>query len=160
FKVYYGDGTRLDILRAAGAGTADIILICIDNKEAAVRIADLVRDEFPLARVMARAFDRGHAIELVKAGVDYQIREVFESALTFGGTAIRLLGASDSEAEDVVEGVRDRDQQRFELQLAGEDWRNLGQLLISNAQDQAREGGVAVDPREAEEEVAKSTTPA
>ena len=158
FKVYYGDGTRLDILHAAGAGTADLILICTDRKEQTTRIAELVRDEFPLVRVMARAFDRGHAIELVKAGVEYQMREMFESALEFGGEAVRALGASDEEAAEVVEGVRDRDRQRFELQLAGEDWRGLGRLLISNAQEQAREGGVNVPEEAAEDAVAKSTT--
>ena len=160
FKVYYGDGTRLDILRAAGASTADLILICTDRKEQTTRIAELVRDEFPLVRVMARAFDRAHAIALVKAGVEYQLRELFESALEFGGVAIRSLGASAEEAAEVVEGVRDRDRQRFDLQLAGEDWRNLGQLLISNAQDQARESGVTVPQAEAEDAVAKSTRPA
>ncbi|WP_244488265.1 monovalent cation:proton antiporter-2 (CPA2) family protein [Devosia sp. Root436] len=159
FKVYYGDGTRLDILHAAGAGTADLILICTDRKEQTTRIAELVRDEFPLVRVMARAFDRAHAIELVTAGVEYQLRETFESALTFGGEAIRMLGASEEEAAAVVEGVRNRDGQRFDLQLAGEDWRSLGQLLISNAQDQARESGVTVAEETAEDAVAKSTQP-
>ncbi|MGB3336214.1 MAG: monovalent cation:proton antiporter-2 (CPA2) family protein [Devosia sp.] len=159
FKVYYGDGTRLDILHAAGANTADLILICTDQKLQTTRIAELVRDEFPLVRVMARAFDRAHAIELVKAGVEYQLRELFESALEFGGEAIRALGASDEEAEEVVEGVRGRDRQRFDLQLAGEDWRSLGQLLISNAQEQAREGGVTVPESAAEDAVAKSRQP-
>ena len=142
FKVYYGDGTRLDILHAAGAATADVILVCTDSKEQTTRIVSLLRDDFPLARVMARAFDRGHAIELVKAGVDYQVRELFESAVAFGGEAIRRLGASEEEADEVVAGVRSRDRQRFELQLAGEDWRSLGRLLLSNAEDQAREGGM------------------
>jgi transporter, monovalent cation:proton antiporter-2 (CPA2) family len=142
FKVYYGDGTRLDILHAAGAATADVILVCTDVKEQTTRIAELLRDQFPLARVMARAYDRGHAIELVKAGVDYQVRELFESAVAFGGEAIRRLGASDEEAAEVVDGVRSRDRQRFELQLAGEDWRSLGRLLLSNAEDQARESGM------------------
>jgi len=157
FKVYYGDGTRLDILHAAGAGTADIILICIDNKTNTTRIAELLRDEFPLAKVMARAFDRGHAIELIRAGVDFQIRELLESALEFGGEVIRRLGASAEEADDVVAGVRDRDMQRFELQMAGGLQMAGRHLLISNAEDQAREGGVAVDPEQVEETVAKST---
>nr|WP_233280898.1 monovalent cation:proton antiporter-2 (CPA2) family protein [Devosia oryziradicis] len=160
FKVYYGDGTRLDILRAAGASTADLILVCTDKKEQTTRIAELVRDEFPLVRVMARAFDRAHAIELVKAGVEYQLRELFESALEFGGEAIRSLGADAEEAQEIVEGVRMRDRQRFDLQLAGEDWRNLGTLLISNAQEQARESGVTVPHAQAEDAVAKSTQPA
>ena len=154
FKVYYGDGTRLDILHAAGAGTADIILLCTDKKDQTTRIAELIRDEFPLVRVMARSFDRGHAIELVRAGVEYQIRELFESAVMFGGDAIKMLGASDEEAEDVVEGVRDRDRQRFEMQLAGEDWHNLQYLLLSNAKDQAREGGVNLSDDDVEDHVA------
>jgi glutathione-regulated potassium-efflux system protein KefB len=153
FKVYYGDGTRLDILRAAGAGAADLILVCTDKKEQTNRIVELLKAEFPLARVMARAFDRGHAIELVRAGVDYQHREVFDSAINFGGEAIRQLGADEQQIEDVLEGVRDRDGQRFDLQLNGEDWRVGRQLLLSNAREQAREGGRTVRRDEPEETV-------
>jgi len=141
FKVYYGDGTRLDILHAAGAATADIVLVCVDNKENALRIVELVKSEFPLVKVMARAFDRGHALALVKAGVDYQLREVFESALTFGSQVIRELGATEDEIEDVLEGVRKRDNERFEAQMLGGIQAGRG-LLLSNAVDQAREQGV------------------
>ena len=159
FKVYYGDGTRLDILRAAGAGTADVILVCTDRKEQTTRIIELLRDEFPLAKVMARAFDRAHAIELVRAGVEYQAREMFESAVMFGGAVIKTLGASDEEATEVLEGVRDRDRQRFDMQLAGEDWALGRRLLLSNAQEQAREGGVALSEDVVEDAVAKSINP-
>jgi glutathione-regulated potassium-efflux system protein KefB len=157
FKVYYGDGTRLDVLRAAGAGTADLILLCTDDKAQTNRIAELVRDQFPLARVMARAYDRQHGIELLRAGVEYQIRETFESAVAFGGEAAEMLGASEEEAHEVIEGVRERDRRRFELQFNGEDWRNLGRLLLSNAEDQARESGITVSEQNAEEAVAQST---
>jgi voltage-gated potassium channel Kch len=58
FKVYYGDGTRLDILRAAGAETARAILICVDDPAMAKHIAELAKAEFPLAPVLARARDR------------------------------------------------------------------------------------------------------
>jgi glutathione-regulated potassium-efflux system protein KefB len=150
FKVYYGDGTRLDILHAAGAGSADLILVCTNEKEQTSRIVGLLRDEFPLARVMARAFDRVHAIELVRAGVDFQKRELFDSAVSFGGEAIRMMGADEQQIEDVVEGVRARDRERFDLQLNGEDWRSGGQLLLSNAREQAREGGISVDEEDAE----------
>ena len=159
FKVYYGDGTRLDILHAAGAAKADIIMVCTDKKEQTTRIAELLRDEFPLAKVMARAFDRGHAIELIEAGADYQMRELLESALVFGGEAIQRLGASAEEAAEVVEGVRARDRQRFELQMAGQDWLVGRRLLLSNAEEQAREGGVALDPEMVEDEVQKVTGP-
>ncbi len=145
FKVHYGDGTRLDILHAAGAGTADIILVCTNQKEQTTRIVELLHHEFPLARVMARAFDRVHAIELVQAGADYQQRELLEAAFLFGSEAIRMLGEDEQTIADVVAGVRDRDRQRFELQLSGDDWRTGGQLLLSNAREQAREGGVDVE---------------
>lgn len=157
FKVYYGDGTRLDILRAAGAGSADLILVCTDRKEQTSRIVELLRDEFPLARVMARAYDRVHAIELVRAGVDFQQRELFDSALHFGGAAVRLMGGDEQQIADVLEGVRERDRERFELQLNGDDWRVGRNLLISNAREQAREGGVSVDEADAEAAASRSS---
>ena len=147
FKVYYGDGTRLDVLRAAGAGHAAVILICVDNKDAALRIAELVRHEFPLARVMARAYDRGHAIALAKLGVTFQKREVLESALTFGAETIRELGATEDEIADVMERVRENDMRRFEAQMLGGITAGKG-LLLSNAEDQARESGVTAEPSE------------
>ncbi|WP_424463922.1 monovalent cation:proton antiporter-2 (CPA2) family protein [Paradevosia shaoguanensis] len=154
FKVYYGDGTRLDILRAAGASTSDIIMICVDKKESATRIAELLRDECPLVRVYARAFDRGHAIELVNAGVEYQIRETFESALVFGGRVAQALGASAEEAAEVLQGVRERDAKRFELQQMGTGGIAAGlNLLISNAEEQAREGGVPAPSPEEESSI-------
>ncbi len=119
FKVYYGDGSRLDVLRASGAANAEAILVCVDKPEVADRIVEMVRDEFPLAKIFARAFDRGHSLRLVKAGVDYQIRETFESALTFGKNVLIDLGVDEVEAADIVRDVRRRDAERFELQLAG-----------------------------------------
>ena len=162
FKVYYGDGTRLDILRASGAANVDLVLICVDDKSAANHIAAMFRDEFPLVKVMARAYDRGHAIELVKLGVDYQLRELFESAVVFGAQAIRALGASEADIETVVQGVRERDALRFKAQLfdnvsavdAAHD------LLLRNAAEQAREGGIAVDANAVEDTVNKITHPA
>jgi glutathione-regulated potassium-efflux system protein KefB len=119
FKVYYGDGTRLDVLRASGAARAEAILICVDKPETTDRIVALVKSEFPLAKVFARSFDRGHSMRLVQAGADYQIRELFESSLTFSGAVLRELGFSDIEIAETIEDVRDRDAERFELQLAG-----------------------------------------
>ena len=127
FKVYYGDGTRLDILRAAGAGGARAVLICVDKAETAVQIAELVKAEFPLVTVMARAFDRGTALQLIHAGVDYQMRETFESALVFGGSTLEALGIDPEDVAEVIEDVRRRDEARLELQLAGDirDGRNF-----------------------------------
>jgi glutathione-regulated potassium-efflux system protein KefB len=146
-KVYYGDGTRLDILRAAGAENASMILVCVDRKDAASRIVELIKSEFPLAKVHVRAFDRGHAIELVKLGADYQIREVFESALAFGAQTLRELGSAEDEIIDIIDGVRERDRQRFAAQIVGGIQAGRD-LLLSNAEDQARESGTVSGPSE------------
>lgn len=119
FKIYYGDGTRLDVLHSSGASTARAVAICVDNKVAASRIVELVRSEFPLLRVLVRSFDRQHSLELIEAGVGYQIRETFESAMAFGAAALRELGVPEQEALEIVADVRRRDAQRFELEIAG-----------------------------------------
>lgn len=119
FKVYYGDGTRLDVLRASGAANAEAILVCVDKPETADKIVELVKAEFPLAKLFVRAFDRGHVLRLIKAGVDYQVRETFESALAFGKNVLIQLGVDEVEAADVVRDVRRRDTERLELQVAG-----------------------------------------
>lgn len=119
FKVYYGDGTRLDVLHASGAGTAQAIAVCIDDKLAALRIALLVRHEFPQAKLLVRSFDRGHALQLVAAGVDYQIRETYESASAFGEAALRLIGVDPEAAAEVAADVRRRDAERLALQQTG-----------------------------------------
>jgi glutathione-regulated potassium-efflux system protein KefB len=119
FKVYYGDGGRLDMLRAAGAGEARAILVCVDKRDGADRIVELVKAEFPLAKLLVRSFDREHSLKLVAAGVDVQIRETFESALKFGEAALRELGVPDEEAAETTEDIRARDAERFALELTG-----------------------------------------
>ena len=119
FKVYYGDGTRLDVLRASGAERAEAILVCVDKPDVADRIVDLCKAEFPLARLYVRAFDRGHSLRLIAKGVDYQIREVFESALLFGREVMVGLGFDEEIADEEVAAVRKRDEERLELQITG-----------------------------------------
>jgi len=120
FKVYYGDGTRMDVLHASGASHARAILVCVDKKEATTRIVELVKHEFPLAPVLARAYDRQHAIELIRSGVDYQLRETLESALAFSSAALRQLGVPDVEVAEIADDIRRRDAERLQLQLAGD----------------------------------------
>jgi len=119
FKVYYGDGARADVLHAAGAHHARAILVCIDDRAAALRIAEVVKAEFPHAQLLVRAFDREHAVALIKADVDYQIRETFESAMAFGRQAVIALGATDTEADEIAGEVRRRDAERLSLEAAG-----------------------------------------
>jgi glutathione-regulated potassium-efflux system protein KefB len=119
FKVYYGDGCRLDMLRAAGAAEAKAILVCVDKRDAADRAVAIIKAEFPLAKLLVRAYDREHALRLVEAGVDVQIRETFESALKFGERALRELGVSESEAAETAADIRSRDAERFALEQTG-----------------------------------------
>ncbi|MBA3070508.1 MAG: potassium transporter [Hyphomonas sp.] len=119
FKVYFGDGARLDILHAAGAGNASLILVCVDDRAAATRMVELVRHEFPNALLLARAYDREHGLELVKAGVDYPVRETFESAIKFARAALDRLGEPEDAIDDAIAELRRRDEERFALQLTG-----------------------------------------
>ncbi|QOG07398.1 cation:proton antiporter [Aureimonas sp. OT7] len=118
FKVYYGDGARLDILHAAGAHDARLIVIAVNDREASLKIAELVRVEFPLVPVLARSLDREHAIELIHAGVEWQVRETFESALALGEKALALMDIDDDERARVMEDVRRRDGERFAMETA------------------------------------------
>lgn len=119
FKVYYGDGTRLDVLRAAGAGNARLIAVCVDDPKAATRIVELARTEFPGTKLYVRSYDRGHTLELIAKGVDYELRETYESALVFGREALIALGLDPERARAVEDYVRERDLARLALQEAG-----------------------------------------
>lgn len=119
FKVYFGDGARLDILKASGAAEAEVIMVCIDDKEAALRIATLATEQFPTARVLVRSYDRGHAIALRQIGIDGEMRETFESAIRFGGMGLAALGVTELEIEDITADIRQRDEERLALQVHG-----------------------------------------
>ncbi|MBP1805658.1 monovalent cation:proton antiporter-2 (CPA2) family protein [Rubellimicrobium aerolatum] len=144
-KVHYGDGARLDILQAAGAAEARAVLICIDRPETATRIAQVMKAEYPLVPVLARAFDRAHALALVRAGVDFQLRETFESALSLGARALDDLGESPEVVEQVLEEVRKRDADRFAAQMTG-DLTSGRDLLLSNLPDHLRDAARAAAP--------------
>ena len=118
FQIYYGDGTRLDVLRASGAQKAKFIAICIDNRKAATKIAELVKHEFPQAKILVRAYDRVHARELEMTGIDFQIRETFESALLFGQETLRAVEVPEDEIQSIAEDIRRRDKERFALEVA------------------------------------------
>jgi glutathione-regulated potassium-efflux system protein KefB len=132
FKIYYGDGTRLDVLHASGAHSARAIAVCIDGKESVNKIVELVKAEFPLVRLLVRSYDREHALELINAGVDYQIRETFESAVNFGAAALVELGVPEDEAARIAEEIRRRDAERFELEMAGGSLRAGASAMYNN----------------------------
>ncbi|QXB46149.1 monovalent cation:proton antiporter-2 (CPA2) family protein [Acinetobacter seifertii] len=121
FKIYYGDGCRLDILHASGAATAQAIVVCVDSKDTTNRIVELVTHEFPLAKLLVRSYDREHSLHLVKQKVDFMIRETFESAIKFGGVILQELGVDEDEVERITEEIRDLDNERFETEIAADD---------------------------------------
>ncbi len=134
FKVWYGDGARLDILHAAGAGEAGVVLAVADDKDAVTRIVELMKAEFPMVPVLARSFDRQHALELTEAGADYLIRETFESAFAMGREALLRLGDDPEEVDTVMTQLRARDVERFELECVS-GLSAGATLLLSNRGD-------------------------
>ena len=84
-------------------------MICIDDPKAALQIVELAQHEFPQAKILVRSYDRGHAVDLIRAGVDYQIRETVESAYLMGAEGLRALGYAELDVEEAAEDIRRRD---------------------------------------------------
>jgi len=122
-KVYYGDGTRMDLLRQAGASEATVIAFCIDKDQLTTELLEGVREAFPQASVFVRAFDRRTIIKLRGAQVQEMVREVMESAVVMGRAALTGLGLSLQEIERAENSYRTRDKERLDLQLEGGDLR-------------------------------------
>ena len=125
-KVYFGDLTRLDVLEAAGAARARAIFICVNDREACNAAARMLRDRCPNALVLARAFDRVHVMELLELGVDFFVRETFESSVLLAAEGIKRLGCKADTVDHIIQQFRHRDQERLLLQkkdgmLAGLD---------------------------------------
>jgi len=120
FKVFFGDGTRLDTLRHSGAVSADALMICVNDPKAAMQIVELAQHEFPQAKILVRSYDRAHAVELIRAGVNYQIRETVESAYMMGAEGLRALGYAELDVEEAAEDVRQRDNERLAEQVHGD----------------------------------------
>jgi|APTNR8051073442_1049403.scaffolds.fasta_scaffold01735_6 monovalent cation:proton antiporter-2 (CPA2) family protein len=112
-KIYYGDASRLDLLRAAKADRAVLFVLAIDNVEASIRTARTVRENFPDLKIVARARNRQHAYRLMELGVTRIWRETFLSAIDMGEAALEALGLPDYRARRAVEMFRDSDEQRL-----------------------------------------------
>jgi len=111
FKVFYGDACRLDLLRAAGADRARLIVIAIDEREGTLRLAELVRENFPHLKIISRAWDLAHVFELLEQGVSVYERETFEGALRLGEEALKQLGCSAWRAKQAAHRFRAHDEE-------------------------------------------------
>ncbi|MBC7608113.1 MAG: glutathione-regulated potassium-efflux system protein KefC [Polaromonas sp.] len=113
-RVFYGDATRLDLLRTAGAEKAGILVVAVDGMEQSLKIIDLAREHFPNLKLVARARDVTHWNQLRDRGVTLVEREMFESSLRSGRTVLELLGHSPHEARQSAMRFRLHNIQLFE----------------------------------------------
>ncbi len=109
-KVYYGDASRLDLLRAAGAESARILVLAIDDVDASTRTAVLVREQFPGLKIYARARNRQHAFALMDAGVSAVIRDTYASSLEMAASVLEALGETPAVAREAVRRFRAHDE--------------------------------------------------
>ncbi len=108
FRVFYGDATRLDLLRIAGAGNAKAVVVAVDDIDQSLEIVDLVRENFPQAAIIARARNVSHLYQLRDRGVEHIEREVFESTLRSARSVLEVLGWPAHEAREQVMRFRER----------------------------------------------------
>jgi monovalent cation:proton antiporter-2 (CPA2) family protein len=119
-QVYYGDASRLDLLRAAGAQTAQFLVLAIDDTEASTRTAVVVREQFPHLKIFARARNRQHAFALMDAGVKdtHVVRETYASSLEMAASVLQALGEAPAHVEEVVRRFREHDEATLLAQYA------------------------------------------
>jgi len=120
-QVYFGDGRRIDILRAAGLDTANLLVFAIDGAWEPEATLGPIRQHWPNLPVLARAFDRTHLLALRRAGVEAVVRETFDSAVRMGREALATLGTPETTIDAIEEEFRRRDAERLDLQLCSND---------------------------------------
>ncbi|WP_336964920.1 cation:proton antiporter [Sphingobium aquiterrae] len=115
-KVYYGDGTRIDLLRRAGAEEAKLIAFCIDDPSLDEKVLEPIMEMFPQAAILVRAYDRRQLLQLQDLDIGGVVREVFESAVRMGVQAMALLNVPQWEIVEVERQYRENDAQRLAAQ--------------------------------------------
>ncbi|HEX3915357.1 MAG TPA: monovalent cation:proton antiporter-2 (CPA2) family protein [Steroidobacteraceae bacterium] len=120
-QVFYGDASRLELLRAAHAENAEVFVIAVDDVEASVRTAEMIRKHFPHLKVFARARNRQHAFRLMDLDVRYIIRETLVSSLELSVQVLESLGLSKSKAVETVHQFRVHDAATMARQFAVKD---------------------------------------
>jgi monovalent cation:proton antiporter-2 (CPA2) family protein len=113
-RVQYGDASRLELLHAAGAAEAKLLVVAIDDRDKALEIVETARHAFPQLVILARAWDRRAAYELLAHGADAVERETFEGALALGRVALERLGMRANQAHRAAAIFRRHDKRLFE----------------------------------------------
>lgn len=135
FKIYYGDATRLDLLHAAGAEHARLLIVAIDDPDSSLRLVEAAREHFPNLPIVARARNVSHWSALRRLGVQVVERETFEAALTLGQKALQVLGVMPYEARERADAFR-----RHNLRMLEE--------ILPHWQDEERRTHIARSARE------------
>ena len=117
FRIYFGDGTRKDVLEAAGIRHAKIVAVTTHKADITDKVVELIQSTYPAVRLFVRSYDRAHSIRLRRSGVDYELRETLESGLVFGRDALVALGHDETRAANIMADIRKRDQDRLEIQI-------------------------------------------
>jgi glutathione-regulated potassium-efflux system ancillary protein KefC/glutathione-regulated potassium-efflux system protein KefB len=162
-RVHYGDATRLDLLRAAGADQAKLLVVAIDDQDKALDLVENARQHFPQLKVIARAWDRRHAYQLLGKGAHAVERETFEGGLSMATEALKQLGMRAHQAQHAAGIFRRHDLRTFEelaplwgdeeryVVAARESSRVMERLLQEDLEDlggRIEEGPRAVDDGE------------
>jgi voltage-gated potassium channel Kch len=129
-KVYFGDGTRLDLLRQAGAAQAQLILFCIDGGTLDREDMEAVAQAFPNAQIFIRAYDRRQLMKLNGAPVAGTVREVYESAVSMGRMALAAVEIDGDEIDRTEERYRDIDKKRLAAQAEAGDLHAGDDLMV------------------------------
>ncbi|RHX92221.1 monovalent cation:proton antiporter-2 (CPA2) family protein [Leptospira stimsonii] len=116
YKIYYGDASKLSLLRSAGAEQADLFILAVQDIDVSVKVAEMVKKHFPNLTIIARARNREHVFKLLELGVKIIRRDTFASALELAGETLSHLGFMDSEVEQKIKKFRAHD----ELTLKGQ----------------------------------------
>ncbi|OYX61872.1 MAG: sodium:proton exchanger [Novosphingobium sp. 32-60-15] len=133
-KVYFGDGTRLDLLRQAGAGDAEMIFFCIDGDQISPEFVEAVHEAFPQAAIYVRAFDRRALIRLKTTPANAVVREVLESAVRMARIALGDAGVSEEAINRSEDMFRANDRERLKLQIEAGDVRVARDQIITQPQ--------------------------
>ena len=121
FKVFYGDGTRVDLLKRAGGEEAQAIFFCIDDRYMTAESLMPVRETFPRTKLFVRAYDRQQALLLMTDDGISIMREVFESSIRMSADALKYFGTDREKIHDIIAEFRRRDRYRLKAQFASGD---------------------------------------
>ncbi len=135
-RVYYGDATRLDLLRASGAAEAKLLIVAIDDRDQAEKLVELAARHFPNLKILARAYDRRHAYRLLDKGAHAVERETFEAGLTLGAQALEALGMHKPQATRAARLFRHHDEKMFKA--LAEVWSDEERFVIASKETSDR----------------------